>query len=158
MDPHTKSTHDMDILLSTTINKIKTSCEDQVRNLQSTLKLLNEEYFNDFCSKCDEHCRNLADDFDKAMHHKFQEYESKIKLFETKLISLEQKIKSTTNSITPCPSPVRSNYNARSTQNKSTIKHTFGPTKSPHASSQDMNTIPHYFKSSIEFWHQADKY
>ena len=137
------------------IRKVKSNCDEQIKNLNATLKLLHEECFNDFCAKCDEHCRQLADDFDKAMALKFKDYDSRIKQFEITLSLLEQKVKNKAD-LPICSSPVRSSYNMK-TPPKQTTKN-FGPTKSFTPSQYDNNTIPQYFKTSLEFWHQADRY
>ena len=155
----TDTANTFDTVTNNAIANVTKHCDEQLRTLKSTIQLLQDEYFSDFCSKCDQHCRNLADDFDKAMNTKFAEYESKIKTFESKLTTLEQKINTSTNR-TQRPSPIRSQPNPRQTPTKPNVKpssHTFGPTKSPYQNNRE-NTIPHYFKSSIEFWHQADRY
>ena len=148
---------DMDQIHDTMLHLIKNSCDEQINSHRATMKVLYDEYFNDFCRKCDEHCNNLADDFDNAMNHKIHSYESKIKQFELKINDLEKKLSSATKSFKP--SSTRSSFSHNKTNNSPKQTHSFGPTKSFQSSDPNTNTIQQYFhKTSLEFWHQADKY
>ena len=121
------------------IDKMKSCCKEQLNTHTATMKVLHDEYFNGFCQKYDEHCRNLADDFDKAMNQKFAEYESKIKIIESKLIHLKNKLSTKIKNTSPKPNITRStNTSYKNSPMKQ--RHSFGPTKSYQPSS-DNNTI-----------------
>ena len=150
---------DFDHIYDNMVQKMTTASNEHTNNLRASLSLLHDEYFNDFCLKCDEHCKNLADDFDSAMSQKLNEFESKIKMFETKIIAIQNNINNIRTS-SPRPSPTRSRSSYKSKHTPQQVKpHTFGPTKQIQSSTMDNNTIPQYFHTtSLEFWHQADRY
>ena len=159
IQPTAKLQNEFNYIYDATIDKLRIECNERITTHTATLKLLHDEYFDHFCQKCDNYCKNLSDDFDKAIQQKFNEYDTKIKSFEDKIIKLNTSI-TQIQKMNAYPSPTRSQSTTKSKRTpQKTYPHTFGPTRQSPSPNMDNTLIPQYFqKTSLEFWHQADRY